>query len=299
MKSFGYDFDYKLLNAANFGAFTSRERYFAQFVKYGVPISWPKATHSKKGGLTNGICTEKWKPVKEVLDLNDEGKSIFTRKKPPCDNTCKRLFLGLNKYAKEEMFLTAYYKGGGQLHSINEPCATIPTKDRFALATCHFMDKQYGNGSAQSINTSAGTITTTPKLNLVSINWLMDMSFNNIGTPIEKPCPTIIARQDKKPLYLVSANSGINLIEIKSTDSPYMQKIKEFCNENKIVDVKTRMLKIIELKRITGFSENYILVGRMDEQKKFIGNAVEVKTFKAIIEAIASGLITMYKSKAA
>jgi DNA (cytosine-5)-methyltransferase 1 len=78
-----------------------------------------------------------------------------------------------------------------------------------------------------------------------------------------------------------------------------MQKIKEFCNENKIVDVKTRMLKIIELKRITGFSENYILVGRMDEQKKFIGNAVEVKTFKAIIEAIASGLITMYKSKAA
>ena len=42
-----------------------------------------------------------------------------------------------------------------------------------------------------------------------------------------------------------------------------------------LVDVKMRMLKIPELKRIMGFPANYKLVGTQAEQKKFIGNAVE------------------------
>lgn len=42
-----------------------------------------------------------------------------------------------------------------------------------------------------------------------------------------------------------------------------------------IVDIKMRMLKIVELLRIMGFPDNYILIGTQADQKKFIGNAVE------------------------
>jgi len=39
VRSYGYRFDWKELNAADFGAYTSRNRYFAQFAKGNLPIS--------------------------------------------------------------------------------------------------------------------------------------------------------------------------------------------------------------------------------------------------------------------
>ena len=54
-----------------------------------------------------------------------------------------------------------------------------------------------------------------------------------------------------------------------------------------IVDICMRMLKVEELKRIMGFPTDYILVGTQSEQKKFIGNAVEVNMAKALVETLA------------
>lgn len=53
-----------------------------------------------------------------------------------------------------------------------------------------------------------------------------------------------------------------------------------------IVDIKMRMLNITELKKIMGFPENYVLVGTKAEQKKFIGNAVEVNMSKVLCESL-------------
>lgn len=52
-------------------------------------------------------------------------------------------------------------------------------------------------------------------------------------------------------------------------------------------DIKMRMLKIQELKEIMGFPEDYTLIGTQAEQKKYIGNAVEVTMAKVLCEAIA------------
>ena len=40
----------------------------------------------------------KWKPVKDVLDFEDEGTSIFTRKKPLSEKTLERIYAGLIKF---------------------------------------------------------------------------------------------------------------------------------------------------------------------------------------------------------
>lgn len=50
VKRCGYRFDHRILNAADYGAYTSRKRFFGIFAKPGLPIVWPKATHSKTGG---------------------------------------------------------------------------------------------------------------------------------------------------------------------------------------------------------------------------------------------------------
>src|SRR5690606_26644050 len=47
IKDYGYRFDYKELNAADYRTYTSRTRYYAQFAKGDLPISWPEATHTK------------------------------------------------------------------------------------------------------------------------------------------------------------------------------------------------------------------------------------------------------------
>ena len=116
---YGYDFDWRILNAANYGAYTTRKRFFGIFAKQGLPIVFPEPTHCKEGKTDMFGKLEKWKPVKEVLDFSDEGESIFNRKKPLADEgesifnrkkplaekTLERIYAGLIKFVaggKEE-----------------------------------------------------------------------------------------------------------------------------------------------------------------------------------------------------
>ena len=103
---------------------------------------------------------------------------------------------------------------------------------------------------------------------------------------IDKPCFTLIARMDKMPPYLVTTKEGVG-IAIFEDDSPMTVKIKEFMALYNIVDIRMRMLKVDELKRIMGFPSDYVLIGTQSEQKKFIGNAVEVNMAKALVETLA------------
>ena len=57
-----------------------------------------------------------------------------------------------------------------------------------------------------------------------------------------------------------------------------------------IVNITMRMLRVPELKRIMGFPENYILVGSQADQKKFIGNAVEVTMARVLCEGLVEKL---------
>lgn len=50
------------------------------------------------------------------------------------------------------------------------------------------------------------------------------------------------------------------------------------------------MLRVPELKCIMGFPDDYVLVGTQADQKKFIGNAVEVNMARVLCEAIVEKL---------
>lgn len=257
VKAYGYKFDHRILNAADYGAYTSRKRFFGIFAKPYLPIVWPKPTHSKTGGGDLFGSLAKWKPVKEVLDFADEGESIFNRKKPLSPKTLERIYAGLIKFVAggKDSFLIKYNsvnkKTGKHIPpSIDEPCPTVACK------------------------------------------WyLMNPQFSNAGGSVEKPCFTLIAKMDKKPPYLIATECGQLAIEIYETDSGPMRKIKEFMALYGIVDIKMRMLKIIELKRIMGFPENYTLIGTQADQKKFIGNAVEVNIARVLCEALVEEIV--------
>lgn len=259
-------------------------------------------------------------------------------------------------------FIAKYYGSGGDLGDINQPAGTLTTKDRLAVVNAVWLDKQYsGKDNHQSVNKPTGSIltndkhclmnafimnhytgggqhsplseplgaiTTVPKANIIQVDgWLMNHnydntgsdlnepaptilasrkhyylvnpSFNNVGHDINKPCFTLIAQMGKKPPYLVEADSGTGIIVIYDDDLPIMKKIKLFMAYHGIIDVKMRMLKIPELLRIQGFGDDYILMGSQTEQKKQIGNAVTPGIAEAKVSARIKAIDRYYKERQA
>ncbi len=299
--SLGYKVEWREMNSADFGAYTSRNRLFGCFAKSGLPIVWPKATHSKNAtGELNlfGEGLRKWNAVKDLLDFSDEGESIFNRKKAIVDNSLNRIYAGLVKEILSQKnnsfslantaFLTAHYGNDKGSHSILNPCNTLSTKDRFKVIQYTWLDKQYsGAANHQSTNTPAGTLLVNDKHALMTAKgFIFNPSFNGHSMHIDQPCPVIVARQDKSPLYFIQYNLDPNVrIEVYPDDSEIMIKIKKFMALYGISDIKMRMLKIMELKLIQGFPADYKLFGNQSDQKKFIGNSVVPLVVKCWAEA--------------
>lgn len=320
---YGYRFAHRILNSADYGAYTSRRRFFGIFAKGSLPIVFPEPTHSKEGAAGLFGRLHRWKPVREVLDFSDEGESIFGRKKPLVDATLERIYAGLIKFVAggKEAFMVKWNSMSrtGKYHApgIDEPCPTVATQSRLGVAQVSFLSKYYGGspeGKSVSVEEPAGAITTRDHHSFITAyygnghnhsidepaqtvtanrkwHYLMNPQFQSAGGSVDNPCFTLIARMDKMPPYLIQTEQGEMAIVIEPDDSPAMVKIKQFMALYGIIDIKMRMLRIPELKRIMGFPSDYVLVGTQADQKKFIGNAVEVYMARVLCEALCTRLI--------
>lgn len=156
--------------------------------------------------------------------------------------------------------------------SLEEPAGTITCVDHHALVSAQFLASYDGNGGCHDIDSPAPTIPTKDKFALINPQFL-DMQYGQGPSP-----------------YLVCTEEGNIAIEIYETDSPMTVKIKEFMALYNIFDIKMRMLKVVELKRIQGFPDDYVLFGNQSDQKKFIGNAVHTSIPKAWCPALCQAI---------
>ena len=131
---------------------------------------------------------------------------------------------------------------------------------------------------------------TNPKQKLVTTRFLVNPQYSSAGSSVDDPCFTLIARMDKRPPSFITVVEGKPVIQIYLTDSPMTVKIKEFMAMYWIEDIFMRMLRIDEIKLIQGFPADYILIGTQAEQKKFLGNAVEVTIARKWCEALCGEL---------
>ncbi len=173
---------------------------------------------------------------------------------------------------------------------MDEPCLTVTTQNRLNLVNAEFIAKYNAGEGTIGLNDPASTLTTKDRLSLVFVEkhqHLMNPQYMNNGSGLDKPCFTLIASMSKAPPYLISSESGDAVIVIYDSDSEAMKKIKLFMATYSIVDIKMRMLKVVELKRIQGFPADYQLEGSQADQKKFIGNSVVPMVVKAWAESLA------------
>lgn len=288
MKSLGYAVESRELVAADYGAPTTRKRWYAVLRRDGKEIVWPKATHSKTGDPG----TEPWLECGDYMDWSDLGNSIFTRKRPLADATMRRIANGYRKYVVENdkpyivdnkdavAFLIQYHgetKAGdsrGQL--LTEPIKTIDTSNRYGLVTA-FISKFYKSGTGQSCAEPLHTITTSPgHFGLISA-FLIKYYGTGCGQTLDAPLATITTKDRFGLVNVVTEIDGEKYI---------------------LKDIFLRMLKAEpELKRMQGFPADYVITHDAEgkrypikEQVARIGNSVVPVMAQVLVAANCSYL---------
>lgn len=129
LRGMGYIVEWRELNAADYGAGTTRTRLFMMARRDGQPIIWPQATHHKKPAKGQ----RGWRPAADGIDWSIEGKTIFGRKKPLADATMRRISRGMKRYVLDsaDPFIVpiANWSRDGS-HSAQQPISTITAKPR-------------------------------------------------------------------------------------------------------------------------------------------------------------------------
>lgn len=284
MKSIGYKVESRELIAANYGAPTTRKRWYAIFRRDGEPIVWPKQTHFENG-------TPKWLECGDFIDWSDLGKSIFGRKRPLAEATQRRIANGIKKYIIDNpnpyivkdknaiAYMIQYHgeqkAGDSRGQKLDEPIKTIDTSNRYGLVTA-FVTKFYKTGVGQGCDEPLHTITTSQGHFGVVSAFLVKYYGTGCGQTLDMPLATVTTK-DRFGLVNV-------IIDIKGEQ--YI-----------ISDILLRMLKPEELKLMQGFPKDYIIERDYDwnkypksEQVARIGNSVVPVMAKAIVSANCNSL---------
>lgn len=265
LKASGYAVDYCTMNAADYGAATSRERLIIQAVRKssGEKIVWPEPTHAKESGL---FGYKPWRPASEIINWNLKGESIFNRKKPLAANTMRRIEAGIKRFWGKD-FAGAFLmnrKGTNEqaliqsARSVAEPLPTLTTSADISLVQPLFIP-QHSAGTVKPVTQPLSTIATGGAIGLV------------------------------RP-FLVRYNGGDNRTHETSELMPVIDTSNHYALINPIpgdaLDITHRMLTVAELAAATGFPDGYKFAGGSTAAKKQIGNAVCPDLAEALYRAV-------------
>jgi DNA (cytosine-5)-methyltransferase 1 len=281
----GYAVKWRVLNAANYGDATTRERLFIIARRGGVPVTYPEPTHSERP-LDMFYGGKSWTPAEKIIDWTVKGQSIFNRKKPLVPNTMRRIVEGLKRFGGE-VFLLGQQSGGAPRH-VKKPIPTVTSSGKVQLVQPYIVEYHNGKGSesrVRSVHKPIPTIDTSNRFALAE-PYLMQMDNGGKVRSLKKPMPTITsadafamaepylveyygtggAHSVKRPLKTQTGKDRFGLV----------QPIIKIDGRKYILDILYRMLMPKELAAAMGFPKGYKFTGSREEVVKQIGNAVPV-----------------------
>jgi DNA (cytosine-5)-methyltransferase 1 len=196
LENMGYAVDWRVLDASDFGAGTSRHRLYLIARCDGESIIFPNATHG------DGLLPKR--TAAEFIDFSVRGKSIFNRKKPLADATLNRIAKGLDKFTiKNPKPFISYIMSNNtnnQGTSTAAPLGTITTGNRHFVMSPHI--SKYFSGAHQkgsAVDTPLDTITAVDHNALATANLIR--CNHSGGTRIENI---------EKPIATITVNAGGN-----------------------------------------------------------------------------------------
>jgi DNA (cytosine-5)-methyltransferase 1 len=136
LRKLGYQVEWRVLCAADYGDPTTRRRFFLQAARDGHPVVWPEPTHHDPRKVS-GEGLLPWRTAAECIDWSLPCRSIFDRKKPLAEATLRRIATGVVRFVlngKPFIVNTAYAgtTGRGQyVYDPKDPMRTITSGGGF------------------------------------------------------------------------------------------------------------------------------------------------------------------------
>lgn len=171
-KGLGYNVQHRTLKSCDYGAPTTRTRFYLVARCDGRPIVWAEPTYAPKD--SEAVKQGRKKPyhtAAECIDWSIPAESIFERDKPLAENTMRRIARGIQKFVidnPEPFIVTVNHSGEGfRGQSTDEPLGTITAKNGYGVVTPTIMCNNTNNVGA-SVETPLPTVTTGNRNYLVA-----------------------------------------------------------------------------------------------------------------------------------
>jgi DNA (cytosine-5)-methyltransferase 1 len=310
----------RVLNCADYGDATTRERLFIMGWTDDKPLPWPAPSHARGGSLFDA---QPWRSARDVIDWSIPGRSIFDRKRPLAPKTLARIAAGIVKFKWPQPFIVVLRQhcdargidlplpaitaggthlglaqpfvlsqaSGGAPREVAEPLPTVPGAGAHALLAPY-----YGSGSGEtctSVDLPLPTATTKARFGLV-----MPVTHNcggNRARGVDEPLPTITTAK-RGELAFITASFGE-----RPTQAPRVHSVDEptpticatghtnLVRAGRQHDILFRMLEPHELAAAMSIStpeRPYHFTGNKTEVVRQIGQAVPRRTGRALARAL-------------
>ena len=237
LRALGYTVEWRELTACDYGAPTTRRRFFLLARRDGKPIVWPEPTHGDpdSGGVLSGRL-QPWRTAAEIIDWSKPCPSIFERKKPLAENTMRRIAKGIQKFVLDnpEPFIVQVNHGGTDFRgqTAEEPLPTITAKHGFGVVApivTKFQQNSIGQSPAVPLDTVMPGATRFAEAAATLIQYHTERADGECrGQDVRKPLQTVdtsnryglaaamvvqlnnhcIGQTVQEPLHTVTAGAG-------------------------------------------------------------------------------------------
>lgn len=200
VKGCGYTADFRILRSCDYGAPTTRTRFYMIARCDHLPIIFPPPTHGERKGL------KPYRTAAECIDWSIPAKSIFEREKPLAEKTLRRIARGIQKFVIDNphpfIIPIGYGEREGQsprVNDINEPLGTVVSSGKHYIVAPSLI--QYHSESndvevrGQELTEPLMTVDTSPRyaLSVAHIAKHYGGNYKGAGSAADKPLDTVTA----------------------------------------------------------------------------------------------------------
>lgn len=226
----GYDIDWRVLRSCDYGAPTTRTRFYMIARCDDKPIVWPEATHAPRKSREVAEGKRKaWCSAAECIDWSIPAQSIFERDKPLAENTLRRIARGIQKFVIEnpEPFIVTVNHGGDGFRgqSIDEPLQTVTAKHGYGIVAPtliqYHSEQSEREARGQTLDDPLMTVDTSPRYALSVAHIMKNYAggYQGAGSDAEEPLGTVTAK-DHNSLVTAHIMTMRNNMDGQPMDEP-------------------------------------------------------------------------------
>lgn len=232
-KGLGYKVQHRTLKSCDYGAPTTRTRFYLIARCDGRPIVWAEPTHAPKDSeaVKQGLKLP-YRTAAECIDWSIPAQSIFGRDKPLAENTMRRIARGIQKFVIEnpEPFIVpiGYGERDGQtprVNSIDRPLGTVVTSGKHYLVAPTLIQYHSETNTdevrGQELSEPLMTVDTSPRYALSVAHIMKNYAggYTGAGSPADAPLGTVTAK-DHNSLVTAHIMTMRNHMDGQPADEP-------------------------------------------------------------------------------